>query len=87
MHIGLRKLDYTCFLKLFNGLYNAYIIRFFQKSWQQRLKNALRTKESRDVHDRRAKSHYLGTSKYVRNRNWNGMHKDRQGSMSKGSTC
>ena len=33
MHIGLGKLDYTYFLKLFNGLYNACIVGFFQKGW------------------------------------------------------
>lgn len=38
MHIGLGKLDYTCFLKLFNGLYNAYIVGFFQKDDNKDLK-------------------------------------------------
>ena len=39
MHIRLRKLDYTCFLKLFDGLYNAYIhLDSFKKTGNRDLK-------------------------------------------------
>ena len=76
MHIGLRKLDYTCFLKFFNGLYNAYIIRFFQKNGYGGLKMPYERKkvETFTIDARnRITSRLQNLCQYVSNRDWNGI--------------